>query len=217
MTDFRPDGDESAPVGSEPWLRWAVTDLREAVDTTKVDVFKVRQSASRVLDDGRFREIPDRHGRRYWQWEEFCRVVLNVREQTPAWMALMDAARRARAEGPLAPDPQKDPDAAKEQGETGGRPAKDEEKPVDNDKQVSKGGTGKQYVLRRLLRDAPQIFEAFERGEYQSARAAGIAAGIVKVPTPIQRFQRAWRRLSEEERAQAMEWLDSEGASSYRF
>jgi hypothetical protein len=44
-------------------------------------------------------------------------------------------------------------------------------------------GTSTEYLVRRLKRDAPAIAEALARGEYPSARAAGIAAGIVKVKT----------------------------------
>jgi hypothetical protein len=39
-------------------------------------------------------------------------------------------------------------------------------------------GTGAEYLSRRLLRDHPAIFGAFERGDYPSVRAAAIAAGL---------------------------------------
>jgi DNA (cytosine-5)-methyltransferase 1 len=42
-------------------------------------------------------------------------------------------------------------------------------------------------IVRRLKRDHPEIAEALGRGEYRSARAAGVAAGFVKVPTPFER------------------------------
>lgn len=44
-------------------------------------------------------------------------------------------------------------------------------------------GTSKEYVVRRLKRDAPELATALARGEFPSARAAGIAAGFVK-PSP---------------------------------
>ena len=37
--------------------------------------------------------------------------------------------------------------------------------------------------MRRLKRDAPELATALARGEFSSARAAGIAAGFVK-PSP---------------------------------
>ena len=42
------------------------------------------------------------------------------------------------------------------------------------------GGNGLIYLIRRLKRDAPEYAEALARGEYPSARAAALAAGILK-------------------------------------
>lgn len=64
-----------------------------------------------------------------------------------------------------------------------GRPKKGE-KPVYS--QVKYGTGNKPYILARLVRDHPEISEAFERGEYRSARQAGIAAGFVKDVKRIQ-------------------------------
>lgn len=45
-------------------------------------------------------------------------------------------------------------------------------------------GNGQSYLLRRLARDAPEILERVKAGEFRSARAAAIEAGIIKpVPT----------------------------------
>lgn len=53
----------------------------------------------------------------------------------------------------------------------------------DHDKAVSQWGTSEEYVVRRLKRDAPDLVVALARGEFPSARAAGIAAGFIK-PSP---------------------------------
>lgn len=46
------------------------------------------------------------------------------------------------------------------------------------------GGTSQSYLLRRLKRDAPELFDQLEAGAIRSVRAAAIEAGIVKnVPT----------------------------------
>jgi hypothetical protein len=50
-----------------------------------------------------------------------------------------------------------------------------------NGRAVSRGSNQVCYLVRRLKRDAPDIALALGRGEYKSARAAAIAAGIVKV------------------------------------
>lgn len=45
-------------------------------------------------------------------------------------------------------------------------------------------GNSAEYIKARLRRDHPEIAEALERGEFRSARAAAIEAGIIKpVPT----------------------------------
>lgn len=48
----------------------------------------------------------------------------------------------------------------------------------------SQRGTSEEYVVRRLKRDAPELAEALARGEFPSARAAGIAAGFIKPSLP---------------------------------
>jgi hypothetical protein len=48
---------------------------------------------------------------------------------------------------------------------------------------VGQRGTSEEYVVRRLKRDAPELATALARGEFPSARAAGIAAGFIK-PSP---------------------------------
>ncbi len=54
---------------------------------------------------------------------------------------------------------------------------------------------GASYLVRRLKRDAPEIALALARGEFTSARAAGIAAGIAKPPTMLSILRRAWAIL----------------------
>src|SRR5438128_9009693 len=41
-------------------------------------------------------------------------------------------------------------------------------------------GTSTSYLVRRLKRDHPAIAAALARGDYRSARAAALAAGIIK-------------------------------------
>jgi hypothetical protein len=57
------------------------------------------------------------------------------------------------------------------------------EKGKDYHDNVCQQGTSKEYVVCRLKRDAPELAAALARGEFPSARAAGIAAGFVK-PSP---------------------------------
>ena len=63
------------------------------------------------------------------------------------------------------------------------------------------------YLLARLAKHHPQILDAFERGEYPSARAAAIAAGIIKPPTPYDVLCRAWKKASEDQRQRFKLWI----------
>ena len=80
---------------------------------------------------------------------------------------------------------------------------------VDNIKSVQ-GGTSAEYLVRRLKRDRPDIAVALGRGEYSSARAAAIAAGIVKVPTPLQEAKKLVAKMNATERRQLARWLDEQ-------
>lgn len=53
------------------------------------------------------------------------------------------------------------------------------EKPV-HDNIMGGQGTSRDYLLRRLARDRPEILERVKTGEIKSARAAAIEAGIIK-------------------------------------
>jgi hypothetical protein len=67
---------------------------------------------------------------------------------------------------------------------------------------LPKGGNDPTYLVRRMKRDAPEIAQALAGGEFRSVRAAAIAAGIVKVPTPFEQVMKLWPKLSVAERKQ---------------
>lgn len=52
---------------------------------------------------------------------------------------------------------------------------------------LKRGTTGADYIKARLRRDHPEIADQLEQGEFRSARAAAIAAGIV-TPVPTVRL-----------------------------
>jgi hypothetical protein len=72
------------------------------------------------------------------------------------------------------------------------------------------GSNQAEYLVRRLKRDRPDIAARLGRGEFKSARAAGIAAGILKVPTPLDLLRRAWDKASKRERESFIEWLNKD-------
>jgi hypothetical protein len=77
---------------------------------------------------------------------------------------------------------------------------------VDNVK-LNPGGNQAAYLARRLNRDHPEIADQFAKGAYRSVRAAAIAAGILIPPSPLHLAQRAYLRLTAEEREQFARWL----------
>jgi hypothetical protein len=71
---------------------------------------------------------------------------------------------------------------------------------LSNRKMTQGGGTGAEYLLRRLAKTAPEFVDLYEAGEFPSVRQAAIAAGIVKVPTALDKLRAAWSKATPEER-----------------
>jgi hypothetical protein len=76
-----------------------------------------------------------------------------------------------------------------------GRPPKG-----NGDNVTIKRGNSAEYLAGLLKRDHPDIAAAVERGEYRSIRAAAIAAGIVKLKTPLDILRQAWAKASNTDR-----------------
>lgn len=71
---------------------------------------------------------------------------------------------------------------------------------------TNEGGTGKGYLLRRLAAQAPDILNAYERGDHRSVRAAAIAAGIVKKPSDFDKLTKLWNRLDADTQSRFLTW-----------
>lgn len=64
------------------------------------------------------------------------------------------------------------------------RPTTEEQEDKGDDGTFIRGSNSQAYLLRRLARDAPEILDRVKAGEFKSARAAAIEAGIIRpVPT----------------------------------
>jgi hypothetical protein len=79
-----------------------------------------------------------------------------------------------------------------------GRPAGSEN--LSNRKNIQKGGTGAEYLLRRLARLGDGWIDRYEAGEFMSVRQAAIAAGIVKVPSVLDQLRKLWSKATEADR-----------------
>jgi hypothetical protein len=75
-------------------------------------------------------------------------------------------------------------------------------------------GTSASYLARRLRRDRPDVFEAFERGDYPSLKAAARAAGIVRVPSLVDRMLALWSHASASERDEFLARVAGEHGSA---
>lgn len=63
-------------------------------------------------------------------------------------------------------------------------------------------GTSKVYLVAKLKRDAPEFAEQLAAGEFRSARACALAAGIIEDDTAAPKLlRRGWKRATPEERA----------------
>ena len=76
----------------------------------------------------------------------------------------------------------------------------------DSMKEVRQGNTSS-HLLRRLARVAPDILEAYQRGEHKTPTAAARAAGIKVDTSPLVRLKRAWKAAAVEERRSFLEWI----------
>lgn len=61
-------------------------------------------------------------------------------------------------------------------------------------------GNSAAHIVALLKRDHPEIAQQLAHGEFKSARAAGIAAGIVRVPTPLDLLRKDWKKATAKQR-----------------
>jgi hypothetical protein len=97
----------------------------------------------------------------------------------------------------LAQDLAADPTVAAARPANSGRPKR--EGKVANS-YLAKGSTSAARIVAKLKRDAPEIAKALARGEFKSARAAAIAAGMIKVKTPLDQLRHWWKKANSRER-----------------
>lgn len=184
-------GDEPSE-GSREWflltrdrLRSALLDLRPRHEYARALFDQMKSSGAWVMVDHPTQRRPFR------SFNEFCRssrVGLGHTEGEIDGL-LTDAQRAALSV--------ENGGVRMARSEAGGRP-----KAGDNltNGEVTRGQNSVARIVARLKRDAPEVAERLAAGEFRSARAAGIAAGIVKPPQPLTELRRWWKRASDAER-----------------
>lgn len=150
-----------------------------------------------VIKERRWEGRRDLHGNPFTSFEAFA--------AHPLWQGLectiddLKAFCRKREDvqrlilGEVEPEPEKK--AGPGRGKTG-----------DNVTCFNDRGNSSTYTLKRLKRDAPELFQRVIDGEL-SANAAAIEAGFRKKPTPFEQVCKLIPKLSDKERAQVREML----------
>ena len=134
-------------------------------------------------------------------WPDYCREVLE--EDRPGWIDyLIDTEDQLKgkgyAEARSAQERAKNPKRIATKAEAGAKGGRGN-KAADNISSFSHG-TGADYLTARIARDRPDILERMKAGEYRSVRQAAIEAGIVKVPTTLEKLVKLWAKATPEER-----------------
>lgn len=209
--------DEARAAFADKWLSLAASRLDDSWPVIYKLLALVRDRELYRLswamqEDGRTYEsfedyFRQRIGQAFERWLEmeqtyrFCEACKPELFERPYGEAV-EAKNRAQR---LAADPEVKPAVTpSEAGAMGGRG----KKAPDDNRSFSDGSTSVDRIVRRLKRDAPEIADALGRGEYPSARAAGIAAGIIKVPTVLDILRKAWAKATPEERRQFLSEIE---------
>ena len=69
-------------------------------------------------------------------------------------------------------------------------------------------GNNADYLAARIKRDRPDIAARVEAGEFRSMRAAAIEAGIVKVPSNLDKARKAVEKLNHDELREFTDWFN---------
>lgn len=195
-------GDPAAPPGSRAWAVHVRRELQHALKQYEFDHRHVENLLTAMREHDGFRELEDRRGRRFKDFEAFCvepypwglgyksdainRIIAERKEKTT----------QQRAENP--------PTLLDT-----GRPGKSSEKGSDNPP-LPKGSTSADRLTARIARDHPDVLKRMKAGEFKSVRAAAVEAGIVKVPTPYQSAVKAVAKLSKAEKRRLFKALSEE-------
>ena len=194
------DPAEYHPVGSEPWAGRMSARLQG--EFTSVDDRGIRrflQVLETALPGEPWRHYPpDQPWGSIEAWSMACfdlpfdSIIRIVREVEPD---------RARQLEKVLAEHQRD--TVKPGGDQVSEAAQSNHDKIMNASQ----GTSAAYLLRRLARDWPDILAAYERGEYKSARAAALAAGIIKPPDAYKQLCRAWAVADDDQRARFLAYV----------
>lgn len=177
---------------SEPGSReWIIT-RRSLLLSCLSDIKNNRATGQAVYEEikrtGGWEHLTDLKGRPFQSFAHFCRSPNGLGLDRTEIERRLTAQEMAQSDEVL-PQP-----THADAGSKGGRG----KKATDNVSSFSHGNSAA-YLVARLKRDAPEFAERLADGEFKSARAAALAAGIIKEPTPKQQVKRLLPKLSRAE------------------
>jgi hypothetical protein len=169
-------GDRDAPVGSKPWAVWLVGQAKLQRDELERDATALRRLIGKMQKHEAWKALG------VPSFDMLCTTQLRLSSDE---VSAVLKARKGQSVGAVL--------------RKVGRPKASEGN--DRDSTISKRDTS--YLAARLRRDHPEaVFDEAVRG---SVRQAAIAAGIVKVPTVIDKLRAAWKKATKEERLAFLE------------
>jgi hypothetical protein len=68
-------------------------------------------------------------------------------------------------------------------------------------------GNKADYLTARIARDRPDVLERMKAGEFPSVRQAAIAAGIVKVKSPLDWLKHHWAKATKQQQSAFLTWV----------
>jgi len=170
-------GDRDAPVGSRPWALWVVGQAKLQREELERDASALRRLIGKMQRHEAWKAlgVPS--------FDMLCTTQLRLSADE---VSAVLKARKGQSLGVVL-------------GRHGGKRKKGEQ--VDNIK--LKGGTQSAYLAARLRRDHPDAdFDESVRG---SVRQAAIAAGIVKVPSVLDKLRNLWAKATDADRQTFMD------------
>jgi len=171
-------GDRDAPVGSKLWALWVVGQAKLQRDELERDASALRRLIGKMQKHEAWKAlgVPS--------FDMLCTTQLRLSADE---VSAVLKARKGQSVGAVL--------------RKVGRPKAGEENGANST--VSRGSTQSAYLAARLRRDHPDaVFDESVRG---SVRQAAIAAGIVKVPSVIDKLRKLWAKATEADRRAFME------------
>jgi hypothetical protein len=166
-------GDRDAPVGSRPWAVWVVRQAKLRREEVERDASLLRDLIAKMQKHEAWKVlgVPS--------FDMLCTTQLRLSADE---VSAVLKARKGQSIGAVL--------------RRVGRPKAGEGNVGTSN--ISDSGTTNAYLAARLRRDHPDaVFDESVRG---SVRQAAIAAGIVKVPSVLDKLRKLWAKASEDDR-----------------